>query len=196
MLGCDKPKPAAPRSTIDLSSPKAAAKSFMASAAGGDMVAARQCIVPGRDQQPLVEGFVSFASGAKKMMDALHDRFGQTLTSKTAAQYGGSVLDAGVIDRGRVVELENVAGIELPPVKLELRKVAGKWKIDYLQSFKVDPGNVTAFRNSMLAVGKAAEQIADEIRSGKYATYREAENAIESKLEAAASKAAKNKPEE
>src|SRR4051812_12335667 len=176
----------------DLSSPKAAAKSFYAAVEAGDAAAMRDMIgADDADHQKLAQAFADVIAAGKKLADVARDKYGAA-----GDPIGrGSITreDAAKIDSATVEENGDDATLTIPgqQTPIKLHRTSGAWKLD-IRSFhgaraEELPAQITLVSNMAAALTEAA----DEINTGKYATATEAESAIQQKLNEVMIKAVK-----
>ena len=167
VVGCNK---------VDLSTPKAAAKTFAHAVDKGDADTAVAAST-GADPKTMTS-FVSFVSSMKKLQDATKSKFGQDSMGgqqmPSFADMEKKVDEADVKENGDTATLSAKGDLN----GITLKKVNGDWKVDFSDMSK----GATQMPGGMDAMSKAASDTADEINAGKYKTAMEAQMALGQKV--------------
>jgi hypothetical protein len=172
--GCGK------KTKVDLSSPKATAKTFASAMEAGDSAAARKCFdVKDEEQGKAIDAVVELGGASTKLAEAARKKFGDA----------NKILQGDDSPVGMAKELESaeekITGdtATLTPKsgrKMSLKKIGGEWKVDFaamIGNEKMDKV-VPMFK----AMAKALTETADEIGAGKFKTADEAKEAMGKKM--------------
>lgn len=173
--------------SVDLSSPKAALKSYGEAMKRGDPTAARQAVT-GADPKS-IEALAELGGSRNRLSEAAVAKFGDA--GKTIAGGGeesyGQAFDKMLDDAEVKVEGETATVIQKTapaetepasrpkPLPLKLRKVDGNWKVDY--AAMPNTRNLDLLMPIMRGIIKANDEVAVEIKEGKYATLSDARSA-------------------
>lgn len=186
LTGCASQPPRA-RTPVDLSTPKAAAATFLQAIAQGDARTARQASMGTEQQKQWIDAMVGFVDGLRSYDKALIKRFGReaiptdvdirqtllTTAEEPARQVQDAIIDQ-TDDTARL--LPAYKGIRLmaqPP--MILRRQRGQWKIDLAATAQVDHHHDPEITKQYLTAGKALHETARQIAAGRFKTIDEAQ---------------------
>jgi hypothetical protein len=176
---------AARAADVDLSTPKAAAKTFGQGLSDGDAETVKAAAIANEDQVKALEALVRAVSNFKKVEEAAVAKFGDA--GKSIANPGSMSIGDELAKIDTAEEKIDGDSATLTPAEstqpLQLRKIDGQWKVD----FAAMPGSEQAAEALPMinAMADAATELADEISADKYKTAEEAKTALKQKLLAA-----------
>lgn len=184
-LFCGCGKRAQTADQANLATPKDAVRAYGKAMRDGDAGAAKRAVT--NADPKVVEALAAMGSSRRRIIDAAAAKFGDD--GKTVA--GGSVLpygqqfdkmldDAEVKIDGDTATVTQKTGDAIP---ITLKRVGGDWKIDYSDITK--RGDLIQMLPLMTAMATANDELADEIKSGKYATAADAKKAHDQKMQQA-----------
>ena len=166
----------------DLSSPRKAATSFANALESGDADALKATSLGSEEDYKLMDSLSGIMKSGKKLQDAASEKFGVDEGKKVAA--GGPNDMHKEIDQSE----EKIDGEAASLTKkgedaknaLKLKKVKEGWKVDLTQI--PDKQQMAQALPMMKAMGKAMDEIAADIKSGKYKSADEAKNGLQQKM--------------
>lgn len=170
---------ASARGAVDLSTPKAAAKTFYAAVAAGDAQGIRNCIETDGDQQEqLASTMVDLIISGKKLGDAAKDKFGAN-AGKLAADTVNKE-DAARIDSAAEKDSGDDATLQINPNSkaLAFHKTSDGWKIKVLDYAGGNTNNIADQITLLAALTSAMNDTAADITAGKFPTSPDAEAAL------------------
>jgi type II secretion system protein G len=158
--GCDN---------VDLSTPKAAAKALMTAFKNGNASAAKAAANATTDKEKdAVAAAVELAQAGLKLERAMRAQFEEARKKKDPDAEFGEMLKG--IDTAEVKIEGDTATLKGERYfKLDFKKVNGKWKVEMPKQVD-DP-------DQLRKVAKAMDQVAADVKGGKYKTFGEAEDA-------------------
>lgn len=167
------------------STPKDVVKAYGQAMRDGDAAAARRVVT--NAEPKLIDALAGLGGSRRRIIDAAVAKFGES--GKTVA--GGSVLPYGqqfdkMLDEADVKidgDTATVAQKGRDAVPITLKRVDGEWKIDYSQI--TQRGDLIQMLPLMNAMAAANDELADEIKSGKYASAADAKIAHDRKMQQA-----------
>lgn len=179
---------------VDLSSPKSTLTTMAKGMQEGDKEAVRAAVTGDEKQMRAVDMMVDLISATQKMQLAAKEKFGQIPDdqSEEIAKLPAKIEQAEVKIDGDSATVtmprEQEEGVQQAPnnpgEQIRLKKVGNDWKVDV-----ADLSRGQELTDQQLEAGKsmvkAAEDIAQEIRDGKHATYQDAMQAYGGKMLAA-----------
>ncbi len=183
LCGCGKRARALDQS--NLATPKEAVRAYGKAMRDGDAGAAKRTVT--NADPKLVEALAGLGASRRRIIDVASARFGEN--GKTVA--GGSVLPYGeefdkLLDEADVkIDGDNATVTQKTgdAIAITLKRVGGEWKIDYSEISK--RGDLNQMLPLMNAMATANDELAAEIKSGKYATAAEAKKAHDQKMQQA-----------
>jgi hypothetical protein len=178
--GCGKKKPSA----FDLSTPQAAAMTFVRAIEAGDADTARRAAIAGGIEWDMVDALAHATTGMRKLRASATRRFGETETKRvidprSPLDLSQRLKDADVASDGNVATITPKDGQN----PLKLKNVDGEWKVDVGALTRGQ--DITRAAPLFHAVGVAATEAAAELDAGKYQSVRELQDALQSKMFAA-----------
>jgi len=187
----DDPKPASgvaaePPAEVkkDLSSPKAAVKTFVQALANGNVDLAKSAAITNAQQAQLLELMTQMTGSMKKLTDAAVAKFGEAgeTISGQKMKMGENLKQ---IDDSEVkIDGDNATILptnQKEPVKL--KKQNGDWKVDIASMPNLD--RLAEAKPMITAMVSAANATATDISAGKFKDVEEARTAFRSKMMAA-----------
>jgi hypothetical protein len=187
----DEPKPASGVSAEqpaevkkDLSTPKAAVKTFVQALANGNVEMAKAAAITDEQQANMLELMTTMTGSMKKLTDAAVAKFGEAgeTISGQKMKMGENLKQ---IDESEVKIEGDVATImpkdQKQPVKL--KKQDGQWKVDMASMPNVE--RLAEAKPMITAMVNAANATATEINADKYKNVEEARTAFRAKMMAA-----------
>jgi|GEM_PF-4613808 len=168
--------------TVDLTTPKEAAKSVYRTLEAGDSAALQQTLdVSDPVRQPMVAAMADLLVITKRLSDTARAKFGADAERLAS----GSIItdDLKLLDEATVSETDGTATItianQLAP--LVLKKREGGWKLDISDYFAAhdDPAAQTKLLQHFSAELKA---VADDINANKFSTATSVETAIQQRF--------------
>ncbi|HTL30274.1 MAG TPA: hypothetical protein VL282_13670 [Tepidisphaeraceae bacterium] len=169
--------------TLDLSSPKSAAKSLVQAVEAGDGDALKKIMLSeGPDQEHLASAFSDVIVAGKKLSDAARVKFGAAgeamgqgmITNEDIAK-----IDTAQVDEKGDKATLTIAGQAKP---MNFQKKDDQWKLQVMDFAGAQPDSITKQRSLLGAVAHALNEAAEEISSGRYANVKDAEAAVTAKL--------------
>jgi hypothetical protein len=176
-------QPATQPAPFDLSTPKAAAKTFIQAveAADGDAIN-KVMLAETPDQQKLATAFSDVIVAGKKLSEAARAKFGAA----------GAALGEGMITKDDIAKIENAqveqkgdtATLTIPGQSkpLTFQKKGNEWRLQVMDFAGALPDQIDKQRVLLGAVAHALTEATDEISSGRYSNATDAEAAIKAKL--------------
>ncbi len=168
---------------FDLSTPKAAAKTFIQAVEAADSETLNKVMLAeGADQQKLAASFSDVIVAGKKLSEAARAKFG----AAGAALGEGMITkdDIAKIDTAQVEEKDNTATLTIPGQSkpLTFQKKDNQWRLQVMDFAGALPDQIQKQQVLLGAVAHALKEATDEINSGRYSNANDAEAAIKSKL--------------
>lgn len=182
VVGCDnKPSGGGGGGGTDISSPKAAVKTFISAIARGDASSAKAAAIADDKQAKVIEAMAAMFPGMVKLHDAAAQKFG----AEQAKDLEGPIAIIANVDKAEEKidgdkATVTVKGANKP---VALKKVDGGWKVDMAGMSSPDDAEMTKMAPIM---GKVAGEVADDIKAGKFKDMNEAQQAMGKKMAAAA----------
>jgi len=164
----------------DLSEPKAAAKTFVTALAAHDLATLRSASIGNDEERQRIEAMSDLIVAQRKYGDAAHAKFGEDARvprRDVAKDFEEKLKTAEVKMEGDSASLADPQDPQSPPLKL--KRESGDWKID-LSSMQMR--GAAAAGGQMKQIAEAMNTTADEIASGKYASFLEAQKALTQRL--------------
>jgi hypothetical protein len=173
------------RKHSDLSTPTAAVKVYGQAMREGDAATARRAVT--NVDPKVIDALAALGASRRRAMEAAVAKFGDD--GKTVA--GGSALPYGeefdkMLDEADVKidgDTATVTQKAKDAVPIALKREGGDWKIDYSDLTK--RGDLIQMLPVMGAIAVANDELADEIKAGKYASVAEAKKARAFKMQQA-----------
>jgi hypothetical protein len=174
-----------PAMQMDLSSPKAAAKSLFKAVAAGDREAVRSALYADDEpQRELIAAMADLIINGKQLGDAAKQQFGQA-----GDPIGRGMLDPRELTRlddAKVDEAGNTATVALADSgrnhPMSFRRQGGKWTLIVTDFGGALPANVAKQTHLIRMMADAMETSTQEISSGKYKTPDAAITGIQRRL--------------
>jgi hypothetical protein len=161
----------------DLTTPEAAAKSFVDALEKGNADAAKAAAVATPEQATALEAMSEAMSGFRKLNEAAVARWGEA-----GKQVAGDMQDMDIsakLDKATVSVEGDTATLRTEDEEdepLKLRRVDGQWKVDL--SAMMGDEDISQAVPMFRAMGKAAREVGGEIAEGKFQTAEEAQQAM------------------
>ncbi|HSU67871.1 MAG TPA: hypothetical protein VLJ39_13425 [Tepidisphaeraceae bacterium] len=163
---------------------------FLNAIASGNAQAARYASIGSEEDKRWIDGRVGLINGLRNYDQALLSRFGQaavatdlelkqaiqSLAQDPVMKFDGAIVHEGEDTAEIRAALKGVRLASEPPILM--RKENGLWKVD-LTAMRQDPRHDPALVQQFALAGKALENAAQLIRSGRYRSIQEAQQAIE-----------------
>ncbi len=168
---------------VDLSTPKAAAKSLVQSVEAGDGDAIKKIMLAeGPEQEKLAAAFSDVIVSGKKLSDAARAKFGSA--GEALGQGMITKDDVAKIDTAQVEQKDNTATLTISgqAKPLVFQKKETEWRLTVMDFAGALPDQIDKQRQLLAAVAHAMTEATDEITSGRYANATDAEAAIKQKL--------------
>lgn len=186
VLGClaaEQPKAAPPP---ELSTPKAAAITFVRAMEADDMDAFRQVTIGNEEDYKLFQPLLSMTGAAKRLEKAARKRFGREGTKivreSPALGLEVHVQESDVRVTGDTATLRHKADAQADA--LPLKKTGDGWKVDLTAiSNRQKMSDAAA---TMTRVQQALEQVTQDILAGQFKTADEAQKSVSARLASAA----------
>jgi len=184
--GCRSSNPA-PEVASDLTTPKAAALTFLHAISAGDVKTAKSASIGNDQEKAAVEALTTLVTGLRAYEHAITKRFGGQ-AAQTATQLRQAVTDLievsighaenGIVNQGpETASVEPAVGnVRLrarPPIYL--RKEKDRWKVDLATTAQGDKRFDPAIAQQYLAAGKALHEAAKRVNAGRYKTLADAQ---------------------
>lgn len=178
-------KPASNPTSSNMSAKETIA-AFGKAVENGDAAGAKALTVSDPTSDKMLDALIPVSGAMKKLNDAAVEKFGEagkSLAGNNSDSFdlAKSMKDLEVKETGDTAEAVNTKKPKDKPLKM--KKVDGKWKIDFAS---VMGGENAAQMEQALPMIKgmatAANEGADEIKAGKYKTVDEAKQALGTKL--------------
>jgi len=174
---------------VDLSSPKATAKSFYDAIAAADSAAMKDCMLSeGGDQEKLASAFIDVILAGKKLGDAAKEKFGT----------GGEKIAAGTISKEEIANIDKAeqkengddATVQLDKKgrPLKFHKTAAGWKLLLSDYADARAENMDQQLQLLANLSKSMNDTADDIAAGRYPTSADAEAALQQRFSEALSR--------
>lgn len=190
-VGCDRSDSSAELkgSVSDLTTPRAAAKSFTLALARGDAGAARNAILDPDKYGPTTDSMAAMATSIKSFGDAAAEKFGsaaRNLADTSAfADIGRNIDKADVKLDGDSATIAAPSTGEVSPSSPDqaviLKKIGDEWKVDLAA---MDPkGKLLQTTPAFRLYAQATDEVAGEIKSGTIRSLAEAEAVLQKKWE-------------
>ncbi len=148
----------------DLSSPKAAAKTFFKAMENNDVATAKKACTGADDKS--IESLAATMANFKKFSDAAKSKFGDKAKNLDDLK----AFDVDSIDQATVKENGNEAMLDSKGSNAKLKKVDGDWKVDV--------SDMAAMLPMMKGLGDAAGKAADGINNGSIKTMEDAKKQV------------------
>jgi hypothetical protein len=172
---------------LDLSSPQAAALTYLRAIAAGDVQTAKAACIGNDDEKAAVEAMSLFITGLRAYDQAVMAKFHQDAVQIDAQlrQAITDLSDAPIqhIEQGIVNEGPDTASVEpaaggmrlhaRPPIYL--RKEKNQWKVDLATTQQADRHFEPAVVQQYRAAGKALHLVADRVKIGRYQSLAQAQ---------------------
>ncbi len=166
----------------DMSSPKATLKGFAQAIKSGDKAAAKTFVVDEPKEQEAADLALSFILPVLELDNTMQAKYGQGLSSE-AGGFDQDAFSDELIDKAEVeVDGDSALVTNEEGSETELTKVDGNWKITMAGQMPPEEQMDMAKRVSS-AMGTAANNIAEGVKSGQYATADEASNAFQFQMQ-------------
>lgn len=183
LVGCAPTAPAV--NPAELSTPQTALMTYLNAIAQGNDAKARAASIGTEQDKRWIDGMTSLISGVRSYDQALTARFGQkaVTTDIDLKQALSELANEPLVwfRDGLLKEAENTAQIQaavghvrlaaVPPVYLKREKDG--WKVD-LTAARRDSNHSPQQVEQHLAAGKALNDAARQVRTGRYRTFEEA----------------------
>jgi hypothetical protein len=170
---------------VDLSTPKAAAKTFGQGMSDGDIDQVKASVLADADQTKALEALVKVIANFKKVEEAAVAKFGEAGKTVASQQQMSVGEELAKIDQSTETIDGDNATLTAPDSQepLHLKKTDGQWKVDFSQM----PGSdqIAQALPMIDAMAGAAGELSTEIAADKYKTADEAKNALGQKMMAA-----------
>jgi hypothetical protein len=169
--------------TLDLSSPKAAAKSLVNAVEAGDGKAVRKIMLAeGPEQEKLADAFSDLIIAGHKLTEAARAKFGSA-----GDELGQGMItkdDIASIESAKVEEKGDRATLTIPGQSkpMSFQKKDGNWELVVMEFAGAAPEAIVKQRALLAAVTHALDEAADEITSGRYTNVNDAKAAVTAKL--------------
>jgi len=184
--GCASHKPA-PHVAADLTSPKAAALTFLRAISAGDVQTAKSACIGTEREKASVEALSTLITGLRAYDQAVNTRFGVE-AAQTDAQLKQAISDlldvsithaenAMVHEGPQTATVEPAAGgvrLRARPA-IYLRKDQNHWKVDLATTAQADKRFDPETSQQYAVAGNALHQAADKINAGRYKSLAEAQ---------------------
>lgn len=172
LAGCSKAVP-----EQKTASPQATAKTFYAAMLAGDVKTAQAAVLDEGDQQQRVENLAPEVGAVADLNKAVQEKFNQTIEVP-----GGPLKKYGVapaaIDAGKLTLNGDTATLQVEGAgTLGFKLVGDRWKIDLGGKGEADQAVPM-----LKAITAAANELAAEVRAGKYKSADEVKAALGTKL--------------
>ena len=170
---------------IDLSSPKAAARSMFVALDAGDAAALRQIMQPQQeDQRAYIDAAVDMILAAKRLGDAAAKQFGAS----------GEAFARGMVDRQDIAKVDaadvkffgpraDMAVVTMPQQTIPMRFARGadgRWR--RLLVDPLVPMDLPAQETNCRKLAAVFDEMAGEILAGKYAAASDAEQTLSQRM--------------
>jgi hypothetical protein len=169
---------AKPTITIDLSTPKAAFRTYTQALGAGDLAALKATVISSEKINKMLEGQISYGDRERKFRVAIVKAFPSEAKSlpDPTQQTLAAIEKAEVKTEGESATL--VTSLSTEPVKL--RQIDGKWKLDLTAMYPEDAlDDVMSFRRSLADV---MEDMTPDIDAGKFKAYTDVQNNLETRV--------------
>lgn len=189
--------PARAADDLDLSSPTAAIRSYANAINEGDIARARKCVeASSKQDNAIVSAGIDYVAAMQKLKKSVIGQFGENADKNIEELFTQAPAD--MIDQ--VVNYPDAlketmdgerATVAAGTMEYTLKKIDEEWKISVTEMMKDTPAKQR--QGSMLAfVGptKVMNEIAEEVKNGKYKDVDELKEAFKTKLAAAKQKPA------
>jgi len=182
----------APQVASDLTSPKAAALTFLRAISAGDVRTAKSACMGTEQDKASVEALSSLITGLREYDQAVTGRFGVEAAQVDAQlkQAISDLWDVSIthVENAIVKEGSETATVEpaFQGVRLQarppifLRKEKDRWKVDLTATSRVDKRFDPAVAEQYLAAGKALHEAARKVKSGRYKTLADVQRDADS----------------
>jgi hypothetical protein len=175
----------APAVPIDLSTPKAAAKTLFRGISAGDREAVRAVFFAADPaQEKLATATVDLIVNGKRLGDAARERFGAA-----GDPIGRGMLDPQDLERLDAAQIKETPGgdsatMEVPGQSrpMSFRKQDGKWRLVVTDFGGASPDNITKQTSLVRMMANAMDESARDVAAGKYQTPEAAIAAIQKRL--------------
>jgi hypothetical protein len=163
----------------DVADVKATAAQYADAVAARDVAKMKASSTAGSAR--FVERFVAMIQSFQKLNDAGMSRFKRRITENDFAPRTHAEIDAADVNvTGDTATLTFKSDPARPPERPTVLKREGDaWRVDFVAGMRSDPEKLLAFLD---ASAKAANEIADELKSGKYASVEETQAAMRQKV--------------
>ena len=165
----------------DLSTPRAAIKSFYQALEDGNFERAKKAAIADKPQLEYIQGFVDLCQAMTQLGEAADEKFGAD-GAKLHFPLPVAQL-AALADSAAIEEQGDTATCAInPKVPMTLKRSDGVWRVDLVTSFagNVDKLQVQSTFQSQFAA--AIKEVVGEIKAGKLASVVEARTALQAKL--------------
>lgn len=179
-------KPAAPAVLADQTTPKGTVKLFALSIQKGDSSKVAGCLKSNTElEEKYANGYVEVAIGLGKLQSAVRTKFGEVASHQWAGFSGIAEVDAAKEQVSGDTAMVEISGSN--PLKLELLKDGGQWKISVAKMIDgKKPAQINTEIKGMQVLARAASDTATEVADGKFAKPEQVREALEQKLSKAA----------
>jgi hypothetical protein len=189
--GCRSSNPA-PQVASDLTTPKAAALTFLHAISAGDVKTAKSASIGNDQEKAAVEALATLVTGLRDYERAITKHFGgQAAQSSTQLRMAITDLidvsighaENGIVNQGpETASVEPaVGGVRLRARSpIYLRKEKDRWKVDLATTSRADKRFDPAIAEQYLAAGKALHEAAKRVNAGRYKTFADAQRDADS----------------
>jgi hypothetical protein len=162
----------------DLSSPKAAYRSYQQALTNGDIESLKAAVIADEKRLSLLNGQVAYTAAEKRFRDAVIKAF--PAAEKDLPDPAKAVLAA--IEKAEIITEGDHALLRTgsEDTAVEFRRSNGAWKLDLNTLYTDDDvTNVKKFRE---AVAEVMEAMLPDITAGKFSTYDQVTQALQSRV--------------
>jgi hypothetical protein len=162
----------------DLSSPKAAYRSYHQALQAGDVEAIKACVIADEKRLGLVVAQIAYNKTERRFRDAVLKAF--PAAGKQLPDQGALTLAAIEKADAKIEANRAMLRTSVDDVPVELAKVGDAWKLDLNTLYNEDDiANVAKFRT---AVAEVMDGMLPDIASGKFSTYEAITQALQSRV--------------
>jgi hypothetical protein len=178
--GAQTSKPAEDK--VDLSSPKAAMKTFMVGLMHGKADNAKKAAIASEDENKFIDQMAGAMGSFKKLEDAAKEKFGEE-GAKLSQMGGPGEKQIEMMDSAEEQIDGDSATVTSPgpdKSKLPLKKVGEEWKVDVANMPNMQ--QMKMVMPMFEKMQKLADDFAADIKAGKFATVTDAQTEFQTRM--------------
>jgi hypothetical protein len=172
-----------------LSNPKAAARAFAAAVHDGHKELAHQCVTGDEQQMKVVDLLVGIFNARQRITDAAVGKWGEEGRSIVQPMQQWDLKNIDEAQESVDGDAATLTPREGAGRAIKLKKIADQWKVD-LTSLQPRPEDL----QTLSILNRVMEEVAGEIKDGKYASMADARKAMVMKFRDAKLASSTSKP--